>query len=102
MLSPYIVLGVPETADDQVIRRAYLDGIRNSPPEQDPAGFQRISDAYKLIQNEESRLKYYLGRGGGNFETPIDAFTAFCANAPLPSPLPFEAMKEFLRSSTKI
>ena len=35
MTDPYRLLGVPETADDEAIRAAYLAAIRACPPERD-------------------------------------------------------------------
>lgn len=61
MSDPYRILGVaPEAADDDSIRRAYLDGLRLHPPERDPAGFQRLRDAYDKISSHQRRLAHAL------------------------------------------
>lgn len=98
MMNPYLTLGVRSDADDSEIRHAYLEGIRNCPPEHDPARFQAITQAYEQIRDPSSRLKRYLFRRDLPGHTPAETFTNFCAAAPVPAPLPFEEMKAFLRS----
>jgi len=60
MLFPYLVLDVPETANDDDVRRAYLLKIREFPPERTPAEFQRVCDAYALIKTELDRARLRL------------------------------------------
>jgi len=60
MLYPYIVLNVPENADTAEIRAAYLKGIREFPPERNPAEFQRICAAYELVKDEAARARMRL------------------------------------------
>ncbi|MCB9737332.1 MAG: hypothetical protein H6745_32530 [Deltaproteobacteria bacterium] len=43
------VLGVAPHAAGDVLRRAYLRAVRRHPPEADPAGFQRVREAYELL-----------------------------------------------------
>jgi DnaJ-class molecular chaperone len=57
---PFAVLGLDETADDEAIRAAYLQGIRVSPPDRDPEGFRRIRDAYERLRDGERRLALRL------------------------------------------
>ena len=100
-MNPYLVLRVSSSAGDPEIRRAYLEGIREFPPESAPERFQAIANAYEAVRDEAARLKYRVmdRNPGGN--TPGEAFAAYCAAAPPPKPLEFTAMKEFLRSCTK-
>lgn len=55
MTDPYRLLGVPESADDETIRAAYLAGIRASPPERDRSRFEQIRAAYESIATERER-----------------------------------------------
>jgi hypothetical protein len=57
------VLGLEPGADPETVRRAYLKLIKQHKPEQDPAGFQRLRDAYEIA------------RAGGIFETMVIART---------------------------
>jgi len=57
------VLGLEPGADPKTVRRAYLKLIKQHKPEQDPAGFQRLRDAYEIA------------RAGGIFETMVIART---------------------------
>lgn len=58
---PYRILGVtPEAADDDSIRRAYLEGLRAHPPERDPAGFQRLREAYDKLSTHKRRVAHAL------------------------------------------
>jgi|AntDeeMetageno50_2_1112565.scaffolds.fasta_scaffold08402_2 curved DNA-binding protein CbpA len=61
MSDPYRILGIAaQAADDDSIRRAYLEGLRAHPPERDPAGFQRLRDAYEQISSYRRRLAHEL------------------------------------------
>jgi DnaJ-class molecular chaperone len=60
MTDPYRLLGVPETADDAVIRAAYLAAIRACPPERDRQRFERVRAAYESIATERDRLALTL------------------------------------------
>jgi curved DNA-binding protein CbpA len=67
MSDPYRILGVePGASNDEAIRQAYLDGLRAHPPERDPAGFQRLRDAYERIATHRRRLAHALF----HFEAP--------------------------------
>jgi len=99
-MNPYLILRVSPDAGDAEIRRAYLEGIRNFPPEREPARFQAISHAYGQIRDEKSRLQYRLFDRSPPAATPFKVFVEFCAASPVEKPLDFEAMKAFLRSCT--
>lgn len=61
MSDPYRILGIEsEAADDDTIRRAYLEGLRIHSPERDPAGFQRLRDAYEQISSHRRRVAHAL------------------------------------------
>jgi len=64
----YEVLGVPRDADDETIRLAYLDAVRDcSETPEDEARFQAVSQAYEVLSSADSRELYdrygYRGRG---------------------------------------
>ena len=56
MTNPYRLLGVPETADDEVVRAAYLTAIRACPPERDRQRFEQVRAAYESIASERDRM----------------------------------------------
>lgn len=60
MRDPYLVLKVGLDADDATIHSAYLNALRNSPPERDIEQFQSIRTAYEAIRDKRSRLAYAL------------------------------------------
>lgn len=60
MQNPFIVLDVAETADDDAIKKAYLQQVREHPPERDPERFQAIRAAYETIKTRGDRLRYRL------------------------------------------
>jgi|GEM_PF-2719543 len=43
-------LGIDRSADFKTARRAYLRGIKKHKPEQDPEGFQRMREAWEVVQ----------------------------------------------------
>lgn len=60
MPNPFTVLGVIETADDDTIKKAYLQQVREHPPERDAERFQTIRAAYETIKTRRDRLSYRL------------------------------------------
>jgi curved DNA-binding protein CbpA len=46
-MSPFERLGIAATADEREIKRAYARELRRSRPDEDPAGFQDLHDAYQ-------------------------------------------------------
>jgi curved DNA-binding protein CbpA len=60
MSDPYLILGVSEDADDAAVEKAYLEGIRRSPPERDPRRFEALRAAYETLRSERGRLAHAL------------------------------------------
>ncbi|MCI0534820.1 MAG: J domain-containing protein [Verrucomicrobiales bacterium] len=99
--NPYVTLGVTLDADDQTIRRAYLEAVRLAPPDHDPKRFQAVSTAYEQIKDESSRHRYTLFNREPPGDSPLDVFVRFLRLVPQTTPLPADAMKEFLRACAK-
>ena len=76
-MSAYDVLAVdPKTANDLVIRQAYLTLIREHSPDSDPDRFQQIRSSYHQIETEEKRLSYELfAAPATGLSSCIDAMT---------------------------
>ena len=64
MPDPYTVLGLPPDADDEAIRRRYLELTREFPPEQHPDRFAKIRAAYEKIKDLDGRVRYRLFETG--------------------------------------
>lgn len=60
MSDPYLILGVPDDADDAAIEAAYLSGIKRYPPERDAERFQSLRAAYECLHTERDRLAHAL------------------------------------------
>jgi curved DNA-binding protein CbpA len=60
MPNPFDLLGVAETADDDTIKKAYLQQVREHPPERDPDRFQAIRAAFETVKSRRDRLRYRL------------------------------------------
>ncbi|MBI4602566.1 MAG: J domain-containing protein [Planctomycetes bacterium] len=60
MANPYRVLDVPDGADDQEVRAAYLALVRRFPPERAPEEFGRLRAAYAALRDARSRLRFFL------------------------------------------
>jgi curved DNA-binding protein CbpA len=101
-MNPYLELGVPRDADDQRIRRAYLEAIKEATPETDPDRFKTLTDAYNKIKDETARYRYELFHTDSPGASPLDLFLRHARLRAKPAPLPFEAMKEYLRSCSKM
>jgi len=59
-MNPYEVLGIPESADDGMIRRRYLELVRTYSPEHDPERFAAIHAAYDKVKSLDQRLSRML------------------------------------------
>ena len=101
-MNPYLVLGVPRDADDPRIRRAYIEAIKDATPETNPVRFQALAAAYEQIKDEPSRHRYELFDTSCSGDSPLDVFVRNLHHGARPAPLPFEAMKEFLRACSKM
>lgn len=60
MKTPFDILGVAANASDEEIKKAYLQKVRQFPPERAPEQFQNIRTAFEAIQTQPQRLKYQL------------------------------------------
>jgi curved DNA-binding protein CbpA len=100
-MNPYLVLGVPPGADDPTIRQAYLAAIKESPPDADPQRFQAISQAYEKIKDSARRHQHLLFNRESPAGSPLEVMLRFAAQRRKLDPLPFEAMKEFLKTAAK-
>lgn len=97
-MNPYLVLGVPQDADDSTIRRVYLEGIKHASPDSDPKRFQALSQAYAKIKDEDSRLRHLLFNIDCPAQSPLDALRQHARMVRQIDPLPFDRFKEFVRS----
>ncbi len=57
---PRRTLGVSEDAGDEEIRAAYLQKIKEFPPERAPREFEKIRDAYELLRDPRRRAAQML------------------------------------------
>src|SRR5262245_50626606 len=64
MIDPYQVLGLPPEADDEAIRRRYLELVRQYPPEHHPEKFTEVRAAYEQMRDLTTRLRYRLFEAG--------------------------------------
>jgi curved DNA-binding protein CbpA len=62
--SPYDVLGLPSDADDEAIRRRYLELVRQHPPEHQPEKFAAVRVAYESLRDLDTRLRHRLFEAG--------------------------------------
>jgi len=64
MTDPYEVLGLPPGSDDDVIRRRYLELVKQFSPEHHPEKFAGIRQAYDSLRDLDTRLRYRLFEAG--------------------------------------
>jgi DnaJ-class molecular chaperone len=58
--NPQHILGVPQDAKPGEIRAAYLNKIKEYPPEKFPAEFERVRDAYTMLSDARYRARLML------------------------------------------
>lgn len=75
--SPYAVLGVPATASDEELRKAFRLALRATHPDTggDPSRFNAVQLAWERVGTPEKRAAYDAGRGIPG-STERDPFTA--------------------------
>jgi curved DNA-binding protein CbpA len=64
MDDPHIVLGVAADADDETIRRRYLELVRQYSPEHHPDKFAAVRAAYERLRDRNARVRYRLFEAG--------------------------------------
>ena len=66
MTDPYQILGLSPDADDETIRRRYLELVKQFSPERHPERFAAIRQAYESLRDLDTRLRYRLFEAGKN------------------------------------
>ena len=66
---PQNILGVAQDADAREIRSAYLNKIKEYPPERCPQEFERVRDAYEILSDPRRRTRAMLQ--SANPEAPL-------------------------------
>ncbi len=64
MPDPYTIFDLPLDSDDETIRRRYLALVRTHTPERDPERFSAIREAYEILRDPISRMRYRLFEAG--------------------------------------
>ena len=100
-MNPYEILDVAPDANDEAIRKAYLDLVRRHSPDLDPEAFKRISAAYEVLKDEKSRLRYYLFDRETPGDTTFQAFLRYVSTCEKRKPMNHDHLKEFLRKCAK-
>jgi curved DNA-binding protein CbpA len=72
--NPHHVLGVAQDAKITEIRTAYLNKIKEYPPEKFPAEFERVRDAYTILSDAGYRTRLMLQSTdpGSSLESLLD------------------------------
>ena len=73
MTDPYAVLGVPPDADDEAIRKRYLELTREFTPEHHAARFAAVRAAYEKVKDLDARTRFRLFDAGR--DDTIEAIT---------------------------
>ena len=100
-MDPYEILGISTDADDNAVRKAYLELVRQCPPDTAPETFKKINNAYEKLKDEKSRLQYYLFNKETPADTPFQAFLQHVAFFEKRRPMSYENLKEFLWTCAK-
>jgi curved DNA-binding protein CbpA len=64
MDDPHVLLGLAADADDETIRRRYLELVRRFSPEHHPEKFAAIRAAYERLRDRNARVRYRLLEAG--------------------------------------
>jgi len=96
-MTPYEILGINSSSDDKTIRHAYLQLVKEHPPDRDPEKFKKVVEAYEAVKDENSRLQYYTFNKDLPVDCPFEALILQVKNAKKRTPPDFEKFKELLR-----
>jgi hypothetical protein len=94
MASPFDYLGLTPDADERAIKRAYARLLKTHRPDEDPAAFQRLSDAYEAAMAwwrrssaiaappgggspAQSSSASHSAKAPGDLDAPVDAHAFF-------------------------
>jgi curved DNA-binding protein CbpA len=91
---PYTILEIPPDADDETIRRRYLELARTFTPEQHPERFAAIRTAYEQLKDIESRVRHRLFDAGKE-----DTIEALIEEAACRTPRPRIGLKDLLAAA---
>ncbi len=96
MNDPHEVLGVPADADDDTIRRRYLELVRQYSPEHHPDKFALVRDAYERLRDRDARVRYRLFEAGRkeSIETIVEEIACRSSRRRM-------SLKEILKVATK-
>ncbi len=87
MTDPYRLLGVPESADDDTIRAAYLAALRACPPERDPQRFEQVRAAFEAIATAPQRMAHRLfDTSAPTVQELLEILSAEWRDQPAPQP----------------
>jgi curved DNA-binding protein CbpA len=64
VIDPYGVLGIDDDADDDAIRRRYLELVKEFPPERHPERFAAVRAAYERLKDLDARVRHRLFEQG--------------------------------------
>lgn len=62
-MDPNEILGVAADAPDEDIRAAYLNKVKEFPPDRAPEEFERIRDAYDAVRDPRKRARALFQKG---------------------------------------
>lgn len=65
-VDPFAVLGLDRAANERAIKRAYAQHLRTTRPDEDPAAFQRLNEAYQHCLAFAARRLAPLPQGDGD------------------------------------
>ena len=78
MSDPYEILDLSPLADEDEVRRRYLELVRQYPPDRDPERFAAIRAAYDELRDPATRLEAQLFQIGDG--EPVEAIAADLRN----------------------
>ncbi len=86
------VLGVAPGAAPEQVRAAYLERVRQHPPDTDPEGFEHVRDAWQMLCNPKQRSRSWLD------EEPAAPLTKLLDGPCFAGPQPWlEAVRQMVR-----
>ncbi len=96
--NPFLILGVSPMANDETIRSAYLEKLRQFPPEKESERFKEISDAFERIGHYRKRFDVWSCERTILESRLLEGLPEVIKHMPPPQPYDYKTLQKFLRT----
>ncbi|MCD6292762.1 MAG: J domain-containing protein [Deltaproteobacteria bacterium] len=101
MHNPYEIFGLEPDCSDAQVRQAYLEKIKEFPPEQFPEEFRVLNETYELIKTRDLRISFFFRDKDPGVKSPIETLCQPRILNHLRQPPPLPVMRKYIKQCMK-